>query len=236
MNKNVEEYQAFKKGEIRMPSHLKPKKEEQGRLYKSKLIEMLARSPFWVPHVMWMVIFIGFLIWSFVNTALTFNEIVITFLGGYITWTFMEYMIHRFVYHTEVDSEGFLKFQMDMHGNHHLYPKDPERLAMPPIPGLLLAAMFFGLFYVIMGVYAVAFFPGFIFAYDMYIILHYYQHRVKSPKYKPWQKLWQHHKAHHYSNPYAAFGVSTRLWDVIFGTMPKQANQKRQIKVSAAEA
>jgi len=28
MNRNVEEYVRFKKGEIRMPEHLKPKKEE----------------------------------------------------------------------------------------------------------------------------------------------------------------------------------------------------------------
>ena len=146
----------------------------------------------------------------------------------------MEYIIHRFVYHTETHSEGYTQFQESLHSNHHHYPKDPERLAMPPVPGLVLGSLFFGFFYLIMGIYAFAFFPGFILGFDAYITLHYYQHLIKSPKYKPWKKLWQHHKAHHYSNPYSAFGVSTRLWDYVFGTMPKASNKKRQVEVKAA--
>lgn len=54
----------------------------------------------------------------------------------------------------------------------------------------------------------------------MYISMHYAQHRVRKPIYKPWQKLWVHHAYHHYKDPYVAFGVSTRLWDYVFGTMP----------------
>lgn len=231
MNRNVEEYVRFKKGEIRMPEHLKPKKEETARLYKNKFIEFISKAPFGVPHIMWMVIFSVFLYLCFFHTDLTTVQILFTGFLGFLTWTFMEYIIHRFLYHTEVDSEGFLDFQMSMHINHHHYPKDPERLAMPPIPGLVLGGVLFGLFYFIMGMYALAFFPGFILAYDAYITLHYYQHRIKSPKYRPWKKLWMHHKAHHYSNPYAAFGVSTRFWDWIFGTMPRQANEKREVKV-----
>ncbi len=231
MNKNLEQYLAFRKGEIRMPEHLKPKKDQSVRLYNSKFLEFLSKSPFWVPLVMWIVIFLVFMYLSFALTTLNFIQVFLTTLGGALTWTLMEYIIHRFAYHTELDSEEILNFQMSMHGNHHHYPKDPERLAMPPIPGLIISVLFFGLFYLIMGQYAYAFFPGFILAYDAYITLHYYQHRIKSPRYKPWKKLWQHHKAHHYSNPYSAFGVSTRLWDWVFGTMPKQANEKKQVKV-----
>ena len=39
------------------------------------------------------------------------------------------------------------------------------------------------------------------------------------------EKIWSYHKAHHYFNSYAAFGVSTRLWDFMFGIlMNKFAN------------
>jgi sterol desaturase/sphingolipid hydroxylase (fatty acid hydroxylase superfamily) len=231
MNKNVEQYMAFKRGEIRIPEHLKPKKEQSAKLYKNQFIEFLSKAPFWVPHLQWVVIFLVFMFLSFAYTSLGYLEIVLTAIGGGLTWTFMEYVVHRFAYHTEVDSQKFLDFQMSMHGNHHHYPKDPERLAMPPIPGLFISALLFGLFYLIMGIYAFAFFPGFILAYDAYITLHYYQHRIKSPRYKPWKKLWMHHKAHHYSNPYSAFGVSTRLWDWVFGTMPKKSNEKREVQV-----
>ena len=234
MKKNVEEYQAFKKGEIRMPSHLKARKEEKAKLYNNKVIEFLSRAPFGVPHVMWIIIAIFFFWYSIYKVELPISYFVILVISGAFSWTFMEYIIHRFVYHTETNSEGMTEFQVGMHSNHHHYPKDPERLAMPPIPGIILGAIFFGLFYLIMGNYAYAFFPGFILGYDAYITLHYYQHRIKSPSYKPWKKLWHHHKAHHYSNPYSAFGVSTRLWDYVFGTMPKASNKKRQVEVKAA--
>jgi len=231
MKKNVEEFKAFKRGEIRIPFHLKAKKEERAILYNNRFVEYISKSPIWVPYMMWVAIAI-FLIWyALFEIQLSVLNVIIICVAGGFAWTFFEYMIHRFVYHTETNSDGISEFQQNMHINHHHYPKDPERLAMPPIPGLLIAAMLFGFFYLIMGMYTFAFFPGFILGYDAYITLHYFQHRVKSPGYKPWKKLWLHHKAHHYSNPYSAFGVSTRLWDFVFRTMPKDSNKKRQVIV-----
>lgn len=234
MNKNVVEYQEFKKGNSRMPEHLKARKEESTRLYKNKLIEFISRAPFGVPHIMWVIVAVVFYWYTITRVDLSIANIISISIIGFFSWTFMEYIIHRFVYHTETNSEGYTHFQESLHSNHHHYPKDPERLAMPPVPGLVLGSLFFGFFYLIMGIYAFAFFPGFMLGYDAYITLHYYQHRIKSPKYKPWKKLWQHHKAHHYSNPYSAFGVSTRLWDYVFGTMPKASNKKRQVEIKAA--
>ena len=234
MKKNVEEYREFKEGKTRMPEHLKARKEERARLYKNKFIEYLSRAPFGVPHIMWIIVAIIFYWYTITSVDISIANIIIFSVIGFFSWTFMEYIIHRFVYHTETNSEGYTQFQESLHSNHHHYPKDPERLAMPPIPGLVLGSVFFGFFYLIMGIYAFAFFPGFMLGYDAYITLHYYQHRIKSPNYKPWKKLWQHHKAHHYSNPYSAFGVSTRLWDYVFGTMPKASNKKRQVEVKAA--
>jgi sterol desaturase/sphingolipid hydroxylase (fatty acid hydroxylase superfamily) len=234
MSKNVEQYLEFKKGKTRMPEHLKARKEEKAKLYDNKFIEFLSRAPFGVPHTMWVIIAIAFYWYTITYIDLSVTNIILFSVIGFFSWTLMEYIIHRFVYHTETHSEGYTQFQESLHSNHHHYPKDPERLAMPPVPGLVLGSLFFGFFYLIMGIYAFAFFPGFILGYDAYITLHYYQHRIKSPKYKPWKKLWQHHKAHHYSNPYSAFGVSTRLWDYVFGTMPKASNKKRQVEVKAA--
>jgi sterol desaturase/sphingolipid hydroxylase (fatty acid hydroxylase superfamily) len=234
MSKNVEEYLEFKKGKTRMPEHLKARKEERAKLYKNKFIEFLSRAPFGVSNTMWVIVAIIFYWLTITRVELSLANIIIFSLIGFLFWTIMEYILHRFVYHTETNSEGYTQFQENLHSNHHHYPKDPERLAMPPVRELVLGALFFGFFYLAMGIYAFAFFPGFILGYDAYITLHYYQHRVKSPKYKPWKKLWQHHKAHHYSNPYSAFGVTTRLWDYIFGTMPKASNKKRQAEVKAA--
>ena len=201
-------------------------KEISGKLYKSAFMERITRTPIWVPQLMWLAIGAIFFWISFTQTEMTFIEIIALGFAGFLFWTFAEYMIHRFLYHTESNSDILYDIQYKGHGFHHLYPKDPERLAMPPIPGLVLSSLFLGLFYVIMGTKALAFFPGFMLGYDCYFTMHYFQHVVKSPRYRPWKKLWMHHKAHHYSNPYAAFGVSTRLWDFIFGTMP---NKKKKL-------
>ncbi|MEP1094201.1 MAG: sterol desaturase family protein, partial [Cyclobacteriaceae bacterium] len=111
-------------------------------------------------------------------------------------------------------------------GIHHQYPRDSTRLAMPPVPGLLLSGIFFLAFWLISPTYSFAFFPGFMIGYLLYISMHYAQHVIKSPIYGPWKALWKHHHFHHYVNPYLAHGVSTRLWDFVFGTMPKKDNLK----------
>lgn len=229
MKKNVEEYLAFKNGEIRMPSHLRPSKVVKGVLYKSSLMETITRAPIYVTQFMWIVIIVLFLYASLFRINISIGQMALQFIIGMLTWTFLEYMIHRFVYHTETNSDAFIKLQFTMHTIHHQHPKDSDRLAMPPLPGLILGSIFLTIFYLIMGKYAFAFFPGFLFGYLMYITLHYYQHIVKSPKYKPWQRLWVHHKGHHYSNPYSAFGVSTRLWDWVFGTMPPKTKKEAEL-------
>lgn len=210
-----------------MPSHLKPKKEERGRLYENPFMERITRTPIWVPQLLWLSVSIVFFWYSASAIAYPTTKIISLGIAGFITWTFMEYVVHRFLYHTETNSDGFLNFQHKGHGFHHQHPKDPERLAMPPIPGIIISSLFFVLFYLIMKTAAFAFFPGFMLGYLCYITMHYYQHRVKSPRYKPWQRLWVHHKVHHYSNPYSAYGVSARFWDWLFNTMPKKSARTR---------
>ncbi len=227
MNRRVEEYLAFKKGLRRMPEHLKPKKEGGSQqLFQNKLLEKLTHTPLWVPQAKYAII-ISWMVWLGVTRYdFSMTDVLIWACAGAITWTLAEYFIHRFFYHTETDSEGFYKIQFNAHGVHHNFPKDDSRLAMPPVPSLILSSAFFGLFFLIMGIKALAFWPGFILGYLAYITLHYYQHVIKSPKYGPWKKLWRHHKAHHYSDPYRAFGVTTRLWDWVFGTMPDYSQKE----------
>jgi len=144
------------------------------------------------------------------------------FFAGYLTWTLSEYWVHRIVYHIHTKNTLLLKIQHMGHGIHHQYPKDPTRLAMPPVPALILISLFFGLFWLIMQNYAFAFFPGFLLGYVVYISMHYMQHLFKPPAFPPLNRLWKWHALHHYKYPETkAFGVSTSLWDVVFRTQPR---------------
>lgn len=204
----------------RIPEHLKPKNVGTDNLFKSGFMEKLTRTHIAIPVAMHLII-VGIFIYLSSDrfSVLTFVGL---FLAGWVTWTLAEYWVHRWLYHVKTDNKTLLKIQHMGHGIHHQYPKDPTRLAMPPVPALVLISIFFGLFWLIMQQYAIAFFPGFLFGYVLYISLHYLQHLFKPPKFKPLNRLWKWHALHHYKYPESkAFGVSTNLWDVVFRTTPE---------------
>lgn len=139
--------------------------------------------------------------------------------GGTIVFTFMEYVFHRFVYHSGEDYLAEQNWQYKIHGVHHVHPTDKDILAMPIPLAILLSAIFFGLFWLIMGIHTFFFWPGFFIGYAAYLYIHYIVHTRKPPQ-NAFKVLWSHHHLHHYVYDNKAFGVSSPLWDYIFRTMP----------------
>ena len=204
----------------KIPEHLKPKNVGTDNLFKNGIMEKLTRTHISVPVTMHLII-ISLFIYYFAGRFQILNYLGLFFVG-WLTWTLAEYWVHRWLYHVKTDNKTLLKIQHMGHGIHHQYPKDPTRLAMPPVPALVLISIFLGIFYLLMQENAFAFFPGFLLGYVLYISLHYMQHLFKPPKFAPLNRLWKWHALHHYKYPETkAFGVSTNLWDVVFGTTPK---------------
>lgn len=157
------------------------------------------------------------------------------YLSGLFIWTFFEYLLHRYVFHFVAESKFVQKFHYLVHGFHHEYPRDEDHLFMPPLPGLLLGAIFTGFFFLFLNTWAFVFTAGFINGYMLYAAIHYSTHKFKPPKML--KNLWTHHSIHHYKHPDKAFGVSSPIWDYIFGTMPpapkKQAQRAKVVSSSA---
>jgi sterol desaturase/sphingolipid hydroxylase (fatty acid hydroxylase superfamily) len=122
----------------------------------------------------------------------------------------------------EPDSDVKDKLQYSMHGVHHDYPKDKDRLAMPPFISGIYALVAYFAFNFLMGDYSFYFLPGFLFGYAAYLGVHYIVHAYQPPK-NFLKILWVNHAIHHYKDPDVAFGVSTPIWDYVFGTMPKKS-------------
>ena len=158
----------------RIPEHLKPRNVGTDALFKNGLMEKLTRTHISVPVTMHLII-VGLFIFYFSGQFQLLPYLGL-FFGGWLTWTLAEYWVHRWLYHVKTENKVLLKIQHMGHGIHHQYPKDPTRLAMPPVPALVLISIFFGIFYLIMQEYALAFFPGFLLGYVLYISLHYMQH------------------------------------------------------------
>ena len=197
----------------------------QARLFKSQYLEMFTKTH---PLVIWGIyipIIGGLLYYAGETLGFPALRIILTFLGGMAFWTLFEYLMHRFVFHFVAESERAKKFVYVLHGNHHEYPRDRERLFMPPVPSLILASAIFAIMYLLMGWNVAMFFPGFVLGYLMYGTMHYAIH-AWNPPYKWMKPLWRNHHLHHYKNDHNGFGVSSTLWDHVFGTMFDLKNEK----------
>lgn len=198
----------------------KIKNKGQARLFKSSYMETMTKTHPMVIYSMYLPVIFFMLYYAVVYKGLATLPMIGAFAGGALVWSLFEYAMHRYVFHMVVETERSRKLIYTIHGVHHEYPRDRERLFMPPVPSLIIASVLFTLFYSIMGWYALAFFPGFLFGYLMYGSMHYAIHAFAPPKYL--KALWRNHHLHHYKAPNKGFGVSSVLWDVVFGTVPKK--------------
>lgn len=89
---------------------------------------------------------------------------------------------------------------------------------MPPLLSITISTVLLLIFRVLMGDVVFAFLPGFLVGYAAYISVHYMIHAYQPPK-GFLKILWVNHSIHHYKNGEVVFGVSSPLWDYVFGTM-----------------
>jgi 4-hydroxysphinganine ceramide fatty acyl 2-hydroxylase len=189
--------------------------QESVRMFKSDLLESLSKVHFTVP----LFIFVPVICWCIYKsfeTSIGFFTFSGLFVLALFIWTFVEYVMHRFLFHYMPDKPWALRMHFIFHGVHHDYPSDTKRLVLPPSVSIPLALGFYFLFKALLPVnYIYGFFPGFILGYLFYDISHYAIHHFNF-KGNIWKKIKQHHMLHHYQDPDKGYGVSSPLWDKIF--------------------
>jgi len=141
---------------------------------------------------------------------------------GVLTWTLLEYLLHRFLFHHHFSQESEVQRDLGflIHGVHHDYPADPDRLVMPPAISLVVAAAIGVPSWFIAG--PVLFWPlfgGLIAGYLWYDLLHYATHHGKMNT-ALGKRLKAYHMNHHFQTPNIRYGITSPLWDVVFGTYP----------------
>lgn len=196
----------------------KIKNKGQGRLFQSEYLEMMTKTHPVVIYSLYIPVILFLLYYGNVYKYLSPGRIVLFYASGILVWSLMEYVLHRFVFHYISENPGLNRVIYKLHGIHHEYPRDRERLFMPPVPSIIVASCFFSLQYLIMGWNALAFFPGFLSGYLLYGSMHYAIHAFTPPSFL--KALWRNHHLHHYKYPEKGFGVSSVLWDHVFGTIP----------------
>lgn len=197
----------------------------QAQLFKNPVLEALTKTHPLLIWSMYTPLMVYFMYRASTEYGFSTGKVWGIWALGIVSWTLFEYFAHRFLFHMKAEGPTAQKISYIMHGNHHHFPRDRQRLFMPPIPSIILASTLFGLTYLIMGNNAWMFFPGFLLGYLMYGTTHYAIH-AWNPPFKWMKPLWRNHHLHHYKDAHRGFGVSTTIWDRVFGTMYDLKNEK----------
>jgi sterol desaturase/sphingolipid hydroxylase (fatty acid hydroxylase superfamily) len=191
-------------------------------MFETPLIERFSRVHPAAPFVFWIPVLTYFAYGAYQSATPLLAVIGLVVLGA-LTWSLTEYLLHRFVFHRLgpklVDRRLFFIF----HGVHHDFPQDATRLVMPLGVSIPIGAIFYLIFRLAVGpVLAAPVFVGFGIGYLSYDGIHYAVHhfRLTSPI---GRYLKRYHMVHHHTGESARWGVSSPLWDWVFGTMASGA-------------
>ncbi|XP_055630429.1 uncharacterized protein LOC129771111 [Toxorhynchites rutilus septentrionalis] len=198
------------------------------RLFGPVWLENLTKTPWWVVPAFW-VPSIVYIIHLGVRELVSKHskEISITdhftttvaycLAFGAIAWTLLEYSLHRWVFHLDPRENKYLHvFHFLLHGLHHKVPFDQYRLVFPPVPAVLLAGLFYQPVRFLLPHPQLVLAGGLI-GYLSYDMIHYYIH-YGSPRGGHLYHMKRYHYQHHFVHHDLGFGISSALWDNIFGT------------------
>ena len=131
---------------------------------------------------------------------------------GLALWTIIEYFFHRFLLHAS-------SFAGATHGLHHEAPRNPDQILVRSFPALLVSTTAFGIIFAATGSLfdSAGIMTGVWTGFLYYELVHYRVHMSlrNSPLL---QRQRRAHFYHHFSNSKKCFGVTSSMWDYVFGT------------------
>ena len=133
---------------------------------------------------------------------------------GLLGWSLAEYLIHRFAFH-------HAPLLQQIHLAHHAAPR-----ALQGTPMLVTLLVFYALVYwpltrVLRPEWAAAVMAGVLLGYLGYISVHYVVHHLGSGGRAWLRRLIRLHAVHHHDVAHN-FGVTSPLWDWVFGTLARR--------------
>lgn len=195
------------------------------RLFPSDFLEFFTHiSPVTIV-VLWLPIAVLLIVYAVTTTpASTFPTFIpLGFFIGLILWTFTEYTLHRFLFHFKPRSPLQERILFLFHGIHHAQPQVKTRLVMPLPVSIPMGMLFFGLYYLIVGIWlqspgwVAPLMSGFLIGYLAYDLIHYATHHFPM-RAGYWKFIKRYHMQHHYKDPDTRYGVSSPIWDWAFRT------------------
>jgi sterol desaturase/sphingolipid hydroxylase (fatty acid hydroxylase superfamily) len=190
-------------------------------LFRVPFIEAhLSRVQPWQILALWVPVSLYCLARGGLDPALAWPEVAGLAVAGLGAWTLLEYVLHRFVFHHGFDHRSALQHDLAflVHGIHHDYPWDADRLVMPPVLAVGIALAIGLPMRAVLGPHAFwPTFAGLIAGYLWYDLAHFAAHHHKPTTWLGKLQRRQH-LLHHFQSPHARYGVTTPVWDHVFRT------------------
>ena len=152
------------------------------------------------------------------------SDLLWLFPLGVLAWTLLEYVLHRFAFHIQVPLRNDLLRHIinAQHVEHHASPRNPDKILVRPMYGLVLSSILYGVLYLsIRNSFSVAGLMAGIWAGFLYYeAVHYRVHfSVSASVFIARQR--RAHFYHHFTDNTKCFGVTSPLWDYVFGCRPQ---------------
>lgn len=196
-------------------------------MFRSDFLEFFSHVHPVVPLLIYLPVIGWMCFLSVARQRVPASATFVLFCFGVFLWSLLEYVVHRWFFHYEPKTRWGRQLHFIVHGVHHDYPQDATRLVMPPSVSIPLAVVLYAAFALVFGRFGPACFAGLIFGYLCYDGIHYATHHF-SMRTRTGAWLKQYHLRHHYKDDREGFGVSSPLWDHVFGTAPRRGFQRQE--------
>jgi len=188
------------------------------RMFETPLIERFSRVHPASPFVFWVPVYAYFAFRAYENSVPLTTGVSLG-IAGFFLWTLAEYVLHRWLFHYMGPRPWQRRIYFILHGVHHDFPQDVDRLVFPLGASIPMGVAFYLLFRTLTGpILADPLFVRFGLGYLAYDGTHYAIHHFRmGSRWGKWIK--RHHMIHHHTGENARWGVSSPLWDYVFRTM-----------------
>jgi sterol desaturase/sphingolipid hydroxylase (fatty acid hydroxylase superfamily) len=153
------------------------------------------------------------------NEGLSWLENLLLISFGIVSWTLIEYILHRFIFHYSARSAFGKKFVYAAHLSHHEMPRTANHFFSSMLLSLPVASAYLAGAWIATGSLRAAalLFAGLTAGYFCYEWLHFQAHH-RRPRLRLFRYLRKYHLLHHYQTPELRFGVTSPLFDMLMGT------------------
>lgn len=158
---------------------------------------------------------------------------LVAVVAGVLSWTLAEYLLHRFLGHDKrTFPNPFGAEHTRHHADNYFAPSWKKALvALVAVPAIVLAAR-----PLVGGELALVYGVSFVAMYVAYEVVHRRAHTHRGLG-AYGRFLRRHHFHHHFGNPRTNHGVTSPLWDLVFGTYeaPRKIRVPEKLRMSWLE-